>query len=67
MENKPVQDENSSNYGKDNYVPVAYFGDIKYCLKYLVNHEVFETELKDVNTVMEAIENLKRDIDNLQI
>ena len=67
MENKPVQDSNSENYGKENWVTVAYCVSIKSALKYLVDKEVFETELKDLKTVMKAIEDLKADIDKLNI
>lgn len=67
MENKPVQDTNSENYGKENWVTVAYCMSIKSALKYLVDKEVFATELTDLETVMKAIDNLKADIDKLNI
>lgn len=67
QENKPVQDIESENYGKPNWVTVAYCSSVKSCLKYLVDKEVFKTELKDLETVMMAIENLKSDIDKLNI
>ena len=67
MENKPVQDINSENYGKENWVTVAYCMSIKSALKYLVDKEVFATELTDLETVMKAIDNLKADIDKLNI
>lgn len=67
MENKPVQDTNSENYGKENWVTVAYCMSIKSALKYLVDKEVFATELTDLETVMRAIDNLKADIDKLNI
>ena len=67
MENKPVQDINSENYGKDNWVTVAYCVNLKSALKYLLDKEVFETELKDLETVMKAIEDFKADIDKLNI
>lgn len=67
MENKPVQDTTSINYGKENWVTVAYCVSLKSALKYLVDKEVFETELEDLETVMKAIEDLKADIDKLNI
>ena len=67
MENKPVQDEDSKNYGKENWVTVAYCVSIKSALKYLLDKEVFETELEDLETVMKAIEDFKADIDKLNI
>lgn len=67
MENKPVQDINSINYGKENWVTVAYCVNLKSALKYLLDKEVFETELKDLETVMKAIEDFKADIDKLNI
>ena len=67
MENKPVQDTNSENYGKENWVTVAYCVSIKSALKYLLDKEIFETELKDLETVMKAIEDFKADIDKLNI
>ena len=67
MENKPVQDTNSINYGKENWVTVAYCVNLKSALKYLLDKEVFETELEDLETVMKAIEDLKADIDKLNI
>ena len=67
MENKPVQDTNSINYGKENWVTVAYCVNLKSALKYLLDKEVFETELKDLETVMKAIEDFKADIDKLNI
>ena len=67
MENKPVQDSNSENYGKENWVTVAYCVNLKSALKYLLDKEVFETELKDLETVMKAIEDFKADIDKLNI
>lgn len=67
MENKPVQDINSANYGKENWVTIAYCVNLKSALKYLLDKEVFETELKDLETVMKAIEDFKADIDKLNI
>lgn len=67
MENKPVQDMNSVNYGKENWVTVAYCVNLKSALKYLLDKEVFETELEDLETVMKAIEDFKADIDKLNI
>ena len=67
MENKPVQDEDSKNYGKENWVTVAYCVNLKSALKYLLDKEVFETELEDLETVMKAIEDFKADIDKLNI
>ena len=67
MENKPVQDEDSINYGKENWVTVAYCVNLKSALKYLLDKEVFETELEDLETVMKAIEDFKADIDKLNI
>ena len=67
MENKPVQEEDSKNYGKENWVTVAYCVSIKSALKYLLDKEVFETELEDLETVMKAIEDFKADIDKLNI
>lgn len=67
MENKPVQDINSANYGKENWVTVAYCVNLKSALKYLLDKEVFETELEDLETVMKAIEDFKADIDKLNI
>jgi hypothetical protein len=67
MENKPVQDTNSINYGKENWVTVAYCVNLKSALKYLLDKEVFETELEDLETVMKAIEDFKADIDKLNI
>ena len=67
MENKPVQDMNSINYGKENWVTVAYCVNLKSALKYLLDKEVFETELEDLETVMKAIEDFKADIDKLTI
>ena len=67
MENKPVQDTNSENYGKENWVTVAYCVSLKSALKYLLDKEVFETELEDLETVMKAIEDFKADIDKLNI
>lgn len=67
MENKPVQDTNSINYGKENWVTVAYCVNLKSALKYLLDKEVFETELEDLETVMKAIEDFKSDIDKLNI
>ena len=67
MENKPVQDTNSENYGKENWVTVAYCVNLKSALKYLLDKEVFETELEDLETVMKAIEDFKADIDKLNI
>ena len=65
QENKPVKDEESENYGKPNWVTVAYCSNIAMCLKYLVDKEVLETDLVDLKTVINAIENLKKDLDNL--
>ena len=67
MENKPVQDTTSKNYGKENWVTVAYCVSLKSALKYLVDKEVFETELTDLQIVLKAIEDLKSDIDKLNI
>lgn len=67
MENKPVQDINSANYGKENWVTIAYCVNLKSALKYLLDKEVLETELKDLETVMKAIEDFKADIDKLNI
>ena len=67
MENKPVQDTDSINYGKENWVTVAYCVNLKSALKYLLDKEVFETELEDLETVMKAIEDFKADIDKLNI
>ena len=67
MENKPVQDTNSENYGKENWVTVAYCVNLKSAIKYLLDKEVFETELEDLETVMKAIEDFKADIDKLNI
>lgn len=67
MENKPVQDITSINYGKENWVTVAYCVNLKSALKYLLDKEVFETELEDLETVMKAIEDFKADIDKLNI
>ena len=67
MENKPVQDTNSINYGKENWVTVAYCVNLKSALKYLLDKEVFETEWEDLETVMKAIEDFKADIDKLNI
>ena len=67
LENKPVQDTTSKNYGKENWVTVAYCVSLKSALKYLVDKEVFETELEDLETVMKAIEDFKADIDKLNI
>lgn len=67
MENKPVQDTTSINYGKENWVTVAYCVNLKSALKYLLDKEVFETELEDLETVMKAIEDFKADIDKLNI
>ena len=67
MENKPVQDTTSKNYGKENWVTVAYCVNLKSALKYLLDKEVFETELEDLETVMKAIEDFKADIDKLNI
>ena len=67
MENKPVQDTNRINYGKENWVTVAYCVNLKSALKCLLEKEVFETELEDLETVMKAIEDFKADIDKLNI
>lgn len=67
LENKPVQDTNSNNYGKDNWVTVAYCSDIKHCLRFLVDKEVFDTELSDLKTILNAIESLKEDINRMNI
>ena len=66
QENKPVQDKESENYGKENWTTIAYCSSVKSCLRYLVDKEVRETELKDLKTVLEAIENLNKDIEKLQ-
>lgn len=67
MENKPVQKVDSINYDKENWVTVAYCVSLKSALKYLLDKEVFETELEDLETVMKAIEDFKADIDKLNI
>lgn len=67
MENKPIKDIDSENYGLDNYVPVAYCTSVKSAMKYLVDREVLATEFKDFETVMNAIESLKEDIEKLNI
>lgn len=65
VENKPVQDENSKNFGKENWVSVAWVSDLKGALKYLVDKEVREVDLFDVKNIIEAIDNLKEDINKL--
>lgn len=67
MENKPVQDIDSDNYGKENWVAVAWCISPQDALKYLLNKEVLETELEDLKTVIKAIEGVKADIDKLNI
>lgn len=67
QENKPVTTIDSENYDKPNWVTIAYCSSIKSCLKYLVDREVLKTELKDLETVITAIDNLKSDIDKLNI
>lgn len=67
MENKPVKDTDSKKYGQDNFVPVAWCVSLESALKYLVDREVFATELEDLETVMKAINDLKSDIDKLNI
>lgn len=65
VENKPVKDTESKNYGQDNWVTVAYVSDLKGALTYLVDKEVRETELVDLKTIIQAIDNLKEDIKKL--
>lgn len=65
VENKPVQDEESKNFGKDNWVTVAYVSDLKGALVYLVDKEVREVDLFNLKTIIEAIDNLKEDIKKL--
>jgi hypothetical protein len=40
----------------------AYFSSVPAALKYLVDQEVLYTELKDLKTVVEAINTVKNDI-----
>ena len=65
VENKPVQDEESKNFGKENWVSVAWVSDLKGALKYLVDKEVREVDLFNLKNIIQAIDNLKEDINKL--
>ena len=52
--------------GKEKYESwqnVAYFGSVKSALHYLVGQRVRDTALKDLRTVVQAIDKLHKDID----
>jgi len=65
VENKPVKDEESKNFGKDNWLTVAYVSDLKGALTYLVDKEVRDVDLFDLKNIIKAIDDLKEDIKKL--
>lgn len=49
------------------FKPCGYYGSIKQALKDFVRKEIFTTELKDMNTIVDKIKELEITIDNLNI
>lgn len=49
------------------FKPCGYYGSVKQALKDFVRKEIFVTELKDLKTIQEKIEELENTIDNLNI
>lgn len=49
------------------FKPCGYYRDVKQALKDFVRKEIFKTELKDINTIVDKIKELENTIDNLNI
>lgn len=49
------------------FKPCGYYRDVKQALKDFVRKEIFTTELKDLETVVNKIEELENIINNLNI
>lgn len=64
---KVVQDKQSKNYGKETWTTQAYCCSFKSALKTFLDWEVNETGLKDLETIINKIEEVQRSIDNLNI
>jgi hypothetical protein len=59
---RPSNEKPDGTMSKESCNPEAYFGKLESALNYLVDKKVKETELKDLKTVLKAIEETKSEI-----
>ena len=62
-EHSIVKEEESENFGKEVKKPVGYLTTIDQAFKFLIDREVKGTGMKELNTIMNKIIELRSDIE----
>ena len=62
-EHSIVKEEESENFGKEVKKPVGYLTTIDQAFKFLIDREVKGTGMKELNTIMNKITELRSDIE----
>lgn len=62
-EHSIVKEEESENFGKEVKKPVGYLTTIDQAFKFLIDREVKGTGMKEFNTIMNKITELRSDIE----
>ena len=62
-EHSIVKKEESENFGKEVKKPVGYLTTIDQAFKFLIDREVKGTGMKELNTIMNKITELRSDIE----
>ena len=62
-EHSIVKEEESENFGKKVKKPVGYLTTIDQAFKFLIDREVKGTGMKELNTIMNKITELRSDIE----
>ena len=60
--NKSDSDKIKSGKSEDVWKTLVYFGNLRYALNYLIEHEAIESGMKDVKTVVSAIKEAEASI-----
>lgn len=63
-EHSIIKEEESENFGKEVKKPVGYLTTIDQAFKFLIDREIKGTGMKDFNTIINKITELRSDIES---